>query len=112
MGGVIVTQKNGHGEYDTVGTLTFTNSRLWWASRPWDSSSDPAAAKLARNFYFLLKSFEDDGNTSCTINTKSNEAADLDHKAIEIHCGKRVATLYVIAYKDQQPQATLDETIR
>jgi len=62
--------------------------------------------------YFLLKSFEDNGKTSCTISTETREAPELDHKSIEILCGKRVATLFVTAYKNQGPSATLDENIR
>jgi hypothetical protein len=109
---VAVQAKNEHGDYDVVGMLSFTNSRLRWASRSWDYSSDPGAAKLARSFYFLLKSFEENGNTSCTISTKTQEATELDHKSIEILCGKRVATLFVTTYKNQRPSATLDENIR
>jgi hypothetical protein len=108
----IVSRKNDRNEYDTLGMLTFINSRLSGASRSWASSTDPATTKLARNFYFLLKSFEDDGNTSCTIATQKQESPDFDNKQLLIHCGKRTAMLYVTAYKDQKPAATLSETIQ
>jgi hypothetical protein len=108
----IVSKKNDHNEYDTVGTLSFTDSHMSWASRSWATSTDAETARLARSFYFLLKSFEDHGNTSCIIETEKQESPDLDNKQLSIHCGKRTATLYVTAYKDQRPAASLDETIK
>jgi hypothetical protein len=108
----IVQQKNDQNQYDIVGALTFNNSRLSWASRTWVSNADPAAAKLARNFYFLVKSFEDHGNTSCVIDTQKQEGPDFDHDSLSVHCGRRTATLYVTKYKDQQPATSLDETIK
>jgi hypothetical protein len=108
----LVTEKNDRNEYDVVGTLKFANSRLSWASRRWISSTDAGAAKVVRNLYFVLKSFEDQDNTSCTIGTKNVENQDTDSKALLIRCGKRTAMLAVAAYKDQRPEASLDETIK
>jgi hypothetical protein len=108
----VVSQKNDKNEFDALGMLAFTDSRLTWASRSWGDSADSGAAKLARSFYFLLKSFEDAGNTSCTISTHTQEAPDLDQKSTDIRCGKRAVAFYVVAYKDQRPTATLDETIK
>src|SRR5260370_39171796 len=108
----IWSEKNDRNEYDIMGVLTFTDSRLSWASRSWATSTDAETAKLARSFYFLLKSFEDNGKTSCVIETEKQESPDLDNKQLSIHCGKRTATLYVTAYKDQRPAASLDEMIK
>lgn len=107
-----VTEKNDRNEYDVVGTLQFTNSRLSWASRRLTTSTDAGAAKLVRNLYFVLKAFEDQGNTACTIETKNTETPDADDKSLLIRCGKRTALLGVGTYKDQRPAATLDEAIR
>ena len=104
----LVTEKNDR----ILGTLNFANSRLSWASHRWTTSSDAGAAKLGRSLYFVLKSFEDQGNTSCAIETKNLENPDWDNKSIVIHCGKRTAVLAVSTLKDQRPQASLDEVIK
>jgi hypothetical protein len=107
-----VAQKNDHNEFDLIGMLTFTNGRLTWASRIWASTTDPGSAKLGRNLYFLLKSFEDSGNVACTIESETSEAPELDSKGVSIHCGKRTAKVYVVKYKEQEPATSLDETIK
>ena len=107
-----VSRKDDPNEDDPVGVLVFTNARLSWASRAWASSAEPQTAKLARSFYFLLKSFEQKGNTSCTIDTVNGEGPSTDFKQLSIHCGGRTATLYVTKLKDQQPSVSLDEQIK
>jgi hypothetical protein len=108
---LFVREKNDRGDYDVVGAVTFKDSRLFWASRTW-GDEDAGAAKLVRNLYFLLNSFEKQGNTSCTIETREQESPDLNSKSVDIHCGKRTASLYTVAYKEQRPVANLDETIK
>jgi hypothetical protein len=108
---LFVREKNNRNEYEVVGAFTFKDSRLFWASRTWDGQ-DAGAAKLARNLYFLLNSFEKQGNTSCTIETREQERPELDSKTTEIHCGKRTASLYAVAYKEQRALANLEETIK
>jgi hypothetical protein len=98
--------------WDVRGMLDFANGRLSWASRSWVSSFDPGSAKLVRNLYFLAKSFEDSGNTGCTIETNSNEAPEFESKGVKIRCAKRAASLYVAKYKEQEPATSLDETIQ
>ncbi len=110
-GSLFVMEKNDRNEYHGTGALTFKDSRLMWASLTWDGD-DAGAAKLARSLYFLLNSFEKQGNTSCTIETTERESPELDNKSVEIHCGKRTAALYTVAYKEQRPVASLDETIK
>ena len=103
---LLVIDKN-----DVLGQVAFTNSRLSWASRSWDSE-DAGAAKLARRFHYLLNSFEKQGNTSCTIVTHEKQSPEWDSNGVEIQCGKRTAMLSVSAYKGQRPEAMLDETIK
>lgn len=74
--------KNNREEYDALGSVAFTDSRLSWASKTWATGSDAESAKLARSFYFLVKSFEDRGNKSCVIETKKRESPDLDSKQL------------------------------
>jgi hypothetical protein len=108
----LVSRKNDKGEYDAVGMLLFTESRLSWVSRSWAYSTDPGAAKIARNVYFLLKSFEDEGNTVCIVETSTNEGPDVDNRGIRIQCRRREARLFVTAYKGQATAASLDEAIK
>jgi len=68
-------EKNDRNEYHVTGALTFKDSRLMWASLTWDGD-DAGAAKLARSLYFLLNSFEKQGNTSCTIETTERESPE------------------------------------
>src|SRR5215813_10123870 len=86
-----VFKRNGP-NYDVMGALAFTNSRLIWANRTLDDE-DLGAAKLVCDFYFLMKSFEKQGNKSCTIETKEQESPDFDSKSVLIQCGKRIAKL-------------------
>jgi hypothetical protein len=108
----VVSKKNELNEYDNVGFLTFKDSRLVWASRSLMNSGDIGAVKLIRNLYFLVKSYEDMGNTSCTLETQKQEGLEIDNKELMVHCGRRTAALYVVTYKDQQPRANLDESIK
>jgi hypothetical protein len=108
----VVDQKNDQNKFEPIGTLTFTNGPLTWASRTWASTTEPGSAKLVRSLYFLVKSFEDSGNAACTIESETREAQELDSKVVSIHCGKRTARMHSVKYKDQEPETTLDETIK
>jgi hypothetical protein len=67
----VVDKKNTGTDYETLGELFFRNSRLTRATRTWSSVNDAGSAKLARNLYFLVKSFEGSGNASCTLQGKT-----------------------------------------
>jgi hypothetical protein len=108
-----VSEKNDQTNlYDVLGMIAFTNGRLSWASRSLVEVTDPGTAKLVRNLYFLVKSFEDSQNVTCKIESDSHEGPEFDGKGISIHCGKRTIKAYVSKFKEQEPQASLDETIK
>jgi hypothetical protein len=109
----IVEQKNEKtAEYDILGSLHFTNGRLLSASRHWAESWDTGSAKVGKNFYFLIKSFEEAGNTSCSIETQSEESPDYDSKKTLIHCGRRMVTVDVTKYKEQPEETQVTETVK
>jgi hypothetical protein len=76
-----IVKKNDRGEYDALGSVAFTDSRLSWASKTWATGSDAESAKLARSSYFLVKSFEDRGTKSCVIETKKTRVAGFGQQA-------------------------------
>jgi hypothetical protein len=97
---------------DFVGTLKFTSSHLSLASLRWATSSDVEAAKVARKLYFVLKSFEAQSNASCAIEAKNTDNPEWNSTVVLIHCGRRTASLGVLAHKDGQPQTILDEWVK
>jgi hypothetical protein len=109
----VVDQKNVEtGEYDILGTLQFTNGRLMSASRHWAESWDIGSAKVGKNLYFLVKSFEEAGNIACSIETKSQESPDFDSKETLIHCGRRMIIIDVNKYKEQREETQVTETLK
>lgn len=108
---VISKKTEGSNDYDIVGMFRATDSHISWASRSWTTSADAGATKMARSFYFLVKSFEDTGNTSCSIQTERVDSPNLDNKQLSIRCGKRTAVLYVTVSKDEMPVVSLDEWV-
>jgi hypothetical protein len=109
----IVSQKNEQtGEYDLIATLQFKNGRLLWALRELAESWDTGSAKVGKNLYFLIKSFEESGNTACSVETKSQEAPDFDSKETLIHCGRRMVTVGVSKYKEQHEETLVSETVK
>jgi hypothetical protein len=107
-----VTRMNDRKEYEVAGMLQFRDSHLSWASRTWADSNDAASARLMRNFYFLLKSFEANGNTACTIATEKTDTPTIESDQVSINCGRRTAAMYVSKYKEQEPTVSLDEQIK
>jgi len=107
----VIDQKKPSGKYETLGQLFFTNGVLTGAIRIWSSVEDPGSAKLARNLYLLVRSIEDTGNASCTLRSKSEEATNLDHKWIEIHCRNRTITVHVSKYESEEPTTSVEEAI-
>ena len=109
----LVNQKNEQtGEYDVIGTLQFSNGRLLWALRAWAESWDAGSAKVGKNLYFLVKSFEESGNTACSLETKAMEGPDFDSKETLIHCGRRMVTVGVSKYKEQHEETQVTETVK
>jgi hypothetical protein len=110
----IVSKRNEQAEYEVIGSVSFDRSHLSLATRSWASTStDTEGAKLARNFYSLIRSFETSGNKSCVIDTRNWGFPDYDHRELGIHCGKRTATLDVNVYnKGALVNVNLDETIK
>jgi hypothetical protein len=108
----VITKKNDPSGNNPVGTLMFDKSRLSWASRAWADSTDSGAVKVTRNLYFLLKSFEEHRNTSCSIETTTVDTPNMNNKEVAIHCGKRTALLNVYAMNEKEPIVTVDETIQ
>ena len=106
-----VDQKNDQGLYEMKGSMTFTAARLTSASRTWLGATDGDSAILARNFYFLIKSFEDADNTACTLETENDEGPRFDSKGVLIRCGLRTAKLYTIKYKDHDPATWIEEKL-
>jgi hypothetical protein len=107
----IAIEKGEHGDYNTIGELFLTDGRLTSASRTLSLVRGQEGAKLGRNLYFLVKSFEDSGDVSCTIRSGTQEAPELDHRWVSIQCGKRTATVHVTKYNEEQPSTSLDEAI-
>jgi hypothetical protein len=109
----IVSLKNEKADdYDILGTVDFRNGRLSWANRNWAESWDSGSAKVGKNLYFLVKSFEETGNTSCSIESKSQEAPEFDSKTTMLHCGKRMVTISVSKYKEQHEETQVVETVK
>ena len=108
----IISKKSG-ADNEAIGSVSFVDSRLWSAMRSWaTTSTETESAKLARSFYFLIRSFESSGNKSCVIDTMKNESSDYDFKQLAIHCGKRTATLDMTIYKGQPISVNLAETVK
>lgn len=111
--GWIVSEKNEQsGEYDILATLDFSNGRLSWALREWAENWDAGSAKIGKNLYFLVKSFEESGNTACSIETKPQEAPEFESKQSLIHCGRRMITIGVSKYKEQHEETQVTETVK
>jgi hypothetical protein len=82
------------------------------AMRTWAESWDAGSAKIGKNLYFLVKSFEDSGNTACSIESKPQESPDFESKEILIHCGRRMITIGVSKYKEQHEETQVSETVK
>jgi hypothetical protein len=109
----IATEKNDQTrEDDIVVTFDFINNRLQRVTRAWVNNWDNDSAKIGKNFYFLVKSMEESGNSVCTLETKSQEGPDLDSKVSLIHCGKRTVSVGVSKYKEQHEETQVTETVK
>jgi len=108
----LVSEKNAQAEYDLLGSIVFMKGRLSTATRYWAESWDSGSAKIARNLYFLAKSLEDSGNTTCVIETNPSESPEFDQKDIRIHCGRRTLGIDVSKYKEQREVTQLWEGVK
>jgi hypothetical protein len=108
-----VSQKNKEtGEYDSLGSLAFDSGRLSWVSAVRAESWDAGSSKIGKNLYFLMKSFEDSGNTSCSVETKFQEGPEFDSRETLLHCGKRVFSIAVSRIREQHEETQLTEAVR
>lgn len=103
-------QTDGYPDY--LGNIYFKNARLSWAERVWAESRDAGSNKIGRNLYFLMKSFQDSGNTTCSIESTSHESPDHESKESVIHCGRRTIELAVNKYKERLEVTQLTEIVR
>jgi len=111
--GWIVSEKNEQtGEYDTLGSITFKNGRLYWALRQWADSWDAGTSKVGKNLYFLIKTFEESGNTTCSIETKFQEGPEFESKKSLIHCGRRMIAIDVSRIREQHEETQVTETVQ
>jgi hypothetical protein len=109
----MVREKNDQAhEYDSLGYLTFKDGHLASASRVWADNWDAGSARVGRNLYFLVKSFEESGNTACSLEAKPQEGLEFDSKASLIHCGRRTITVDANKYRDQREETQVVETVR
>jgi hypothetical protein len=109
----VISEKNEQtGEYDVVASLSFKNARLNWALRQWAESWDAGSAKVGKNLYFLVKSFADSGNTTCSIESIPQETPEFESKESLIHCGRRTITIAVSKYKEQREETQVTETVK
>ena len=107
-----VVKKNAKNEYAMVGTMTFSGGKLEWAQHTLYSSFDQPAAKLARNFYFVVRDFEADHNSIYTLESKSQESATFYSKTGMLHCGNRTISVAVSKYQDQNEEGQLTEAVK
>jgi len=108
-----VTEKNREtDEYDLIGSLAFKDRRLVAAGRVWANSWDASSANVSKNLYFLFKSFQAKGDTSCQIETFSQESPEFETKNSLIHCGRRTISIVVSKYKDQNEETQLSESVK
>jgi hypothetical protein len=109
----MVSQKNKEtGEYDSLASFAFTNGRLSWVRANRAESWDTGSAKIGKNLYFLLKSFEDSGNTSCSVETKFQEGPEFYSRETLLHCGKRVVSIGVSRIREQHEETQIAETVK
>ncbi len=108
----LVAKMNSEKDYETAGMVGFTGSRLTWALRNWADSDDKGATKIARGFYFLMKGFEEKGDTKCSLSTTTSDSPDYESKQIRILCGRRLSVIDVSKYKDRNLQVTVHEEVR
>jgi len=108
----VVSERTEQAEYELRGSLLFTKGRLSVATRGWADSWDVGSAKIARSLYFLVKSFEESGNTSCSVETKPQEGPEIDSKESLIRCGRRTIIIGVSKYKEQHEETQLSETVK
>lgn len=108
-----ISRKNKEtGEYDSLGSLVFENGRLSSARGNRAESWDTGSAKVGKSLYFLMKSFEDSGNTSCSVETKFQEGPEFDSRETLLHCGKRVVSIAVSRIREQHEETQLTEIVR
>ena len=109
----IASEKNDQtDEYDIVVTFDFKNERLLRVTRAWANNWDVGSAKVGKSFYFLMKSLETSGNTTCTLETKSQEGPELESKESLLHCGRRSVSIGVSKYKEQHEETQVTETVK
>jgi hypothetical protein len=108
----MVSQKNKEtGVYDSLASLAFDNGRLSWVSGHRADSWDTGSAKIGKNLYFLMKSFEDSGNATCLVETKLQESPEFYSRATLLHCGKRMVSIDVSRIREQPEETQLIETV-
>ena len=107
-----VTKKNEKNEYDLIGAMTFRGGKLDWAEHTLYSSFDQPAAKLARNFYFVVRDLEAGHNNVCTLESKNQESATVYSKTGMLHCGNRTISVGVSKYQDQNEEGQLIEAVK
>jgi hypothetical protein len=109
----LVSQKNSETrEYDSLGSLAFDGGRLSWVRAIRTESWDAGSTKVAKSLYFLMKAFEDSGNTSCSVETKFQEGPEFDSRETVLHCGKRVVSIAVNRIHEQREETQLTEMVR
>jgi hypothetical protein len=109
-GSWVVLREN-RGEYAPLGSITFTDDRLTFASRSWTPPGpNQSADSLARAFFDAVRSMTGGGTRTCLVATSEQSTTVGTMRQIELTCQGRIVT--IAAVLNSNTVVGIDETIR
>lgn len=67
--------------------------------------------EFGRQLYFAMRDLEAEGNSRCTIQTKSAEVPDYSRKTATLQCGKKTVAIELQQVKGQDESVQLNEEL-
>jgi hypothetical protein len=105
----IVHEKGQGGKHSVVGTVAFIAGKLDSVHKDFPVNGDDV--EFGRQLYFAMRDLEQEGNSRCTIETKSEEVPDFVRKVAEFHCGKKTITIDLQKFEAQAESVQLNEEL-
>lgn len=93
------------------GQVTFANGRLSFATRDWRHTTDEDAVAFARSLVAAANRLEDEGFTSCQLETKSIEEPTILHRELRLRCGGKWLRVSVYKVAGDADQAMIAEEL-
>jgi hypothetical protein len=94
-----------------AGKLNYAQKWLWSSMSATNTKSSAESVEFGRQLFFAARDLEAEGNTRCTIETRTTDRPRYSRKFLNLGCGHTSVLVDVQKFVDQEENAQLSEEL-